>query len=81
VLDPCVDVDTELEPDVSVPVPPFVPEDALDPCVEVEPEAAVLVFVFDVEFDALPLDFDPELFIAKTACHQLAVAVVGLPVP
>ena len=84
-LDPLPVADELLEPEVDVDPEfaelPFaaalLPEVEVDPWVEVEPELDDPAFdplpVVDVEFELLPLDCDPEPFIARTACHQFSI--------
>jgi hypothetical protein len=71
------DVDVDRESDELTFVVVLVSEDVTDPCVDVDPELEEPVFVslpaIDVESALLPLDCDPELFIARTACHQLSI--------
>jgi hypothetical protein len=61
----------------------LVPEDAVGFCVEVDPELeepALDPFpAVDVEFELLPLDCDPEPFIARTACHQFSTEEFVVP--
>ncbi len=71
----------------------LVPEDAVELGVEFDPEleepALDPLPAVVVEVELLPLDCDPELFIARTACHQfsteefvvLPVLVDGVVVP
>ena len=79
-VDPCVDVEPELE-ELAFALPVAV-VDVLDPWFELDPELAELAFdplpEFELELELLPLDCDPELFIARIVCHQLSVELLAV---
>jgi hypothetical protein len=89
------DVEVDVEPEFAelAFAAVLVPEDAVELSVEVDPELEEFALdplsAVDAEFELLPLDCDPELFIARTACHQfsteefvvLPVLVDGVVVP